>query len=188
MNVENNFWYEQENILFRSSPKKLKELMDSYRLYKSLYTSHKKDIRLNPLIGCKIGPNLYLGNYIFASDASLLTTLGVTHILNAAREVPNYFNYDSPFQYLQLNMIDNPKEDATRFFAVSKEFIDNAIEDNGIVLIHCKAGISRSVTILISYLMSKFNITAKDALKIVRENRPQVNPNYGFMKQLGLTM
>jgi len=55
-------------------------------------------------------------------------------------------------------------------------------------LIHCKAGISRSVTILISYLMLKFNITAKDALKIVRENRPQVNPNYGFMKQLGLTM
>jgi protein-tyrosine phosphatase len=53
------------------------------------------------------------------------------------------------------------------------------------VLVHCHAGVSRSSTIVISYLMRKYiNFSLNDALKFVKSKRPIIKPNKGFMKQL----
>jgi protein-tyrosine phosphatase len=131
--------------------------------------------------GCMVYPNIYLGNAKFASDIDLLKSLGITHIINAAIETPNYF---TEFKYLHLEMYDGPQENAKRYFQTSKQFIDDALHNNGKVLIHCWAGISRSTTILTYYLMKTLNISLEEALKIIRKCRPIANPNYGFIKQL----
>jgi protein-tyrosine phosphatase len=131
--------------------------------------------------GCMVYPNIYLGNAKFASDIDLLKSLGITHIINSAIEIPNYF---TEFKYLHLEMYDTPQENAKRYFKTSKQFIDDALHDNGKVLIHCRAGVSRSVTILTYYLMKTLNITLEEALKLIRKCRPIANPNYGFIKQL----
>ncbi|KAF2635108.1 hypothetical protein P280DRAFT_474024 [Massarina eburnea CBS 473.64] len=47
-------------------------------------------------------------------------------------------------------------------------------------------GKSRSATCVIAYLMQKHNVSASQALKQVRDARPMVEPNEGFMKQLEL--
>lgn len=49
---------------------------------------------------------------------------------------------------------------------------------------HCFAGVSRSSTIVISYLMKKLNWSFKQALDHVRKQRWVVNPNPGFVRQL----
>lgn len=46
------------------------------------------------------------------------------------------------------------------------------------------AGMSRSVTVAVAYIMSATNLSWKEALKVVRAGRSVANPNLGFQKQL----
>lgn len=46
------------------------------------------------------------------------------------------------------------------------------------------AGISRSSTAVIAYLMHNFEMTLSNALQLVREARPAAKPNEGFLNQL----
>lgn len=52
------------------------------------------------------------------------------------------------------------------------------------VLVHCLAGMSRSATIVIAYLLATTPMTAEEATEFVRSKRRIVRPNYGFTKQL----
>lgn len=52
------------------------------------------------------------------------------------------------------------------------------------VLVHCLAGMSRSATIVIAYLIATTPMTAGEATEFVRSKRRIVRPNYGFTKQL----
>lgn len=53
-----------------------------------------------------------------------------------------------------------------------------------IFLIHCNLGISRSSSILIGYLISKYKLCLYSAFKYVKDKRLQIAPNYSFLKQL----
>lgn len=46
------------------------------------------------------------------------------------------------------------------------------------------AGMSRSVTVAVAYIMSVTSLNWKEALKVVRVGRAVANPNFGFQKQL----
>jgi hypothetical protein len=46
------------------------------------------------------------------------------------------------------------------------------------------AGMSRSVTVAVAYIISTTNLSWKDALKVVRVGRAVANPNIGFQQQL----
>lgn len=61
---------------------------------------------------------------------------------------------------------------------------DEGITQNRGVLIHCLAGVSRSVTVTIAYLISALNMTLNEAYDFVKQRKPSVNPNLNFMGQL----
>ena len=46
------------------------------------------------------------------------------------------------------------------------------------------AGISRSVTLTIAYIMAHFNLTMQNAYQYVKDKRPAISPNLNFMGQL----
>ena len=52
------------------------------------------------------------------------------------------------------------------------------------VLLSSAAGISRSSTIVVSYLMTELNYGALKALSFLRSRHSQAFPNTGFLKQL----
>ena len=62
--------------------------------------------------------------------------------------------------------------------------LDEGITQNRGVLIHCLAGVSRSVTVTIAYLISALNMTLNEAYDFVKQRKPSVNPNLNFMGQL----
>lgn len=61
---------------------------------------------------------------------------------------------------------------------------DSVKSEGGRVLVHCFAGISRSATICIAYLMLTENLSMHQALEFTRRLRPCVSPNFNFMGQL----
>jgi len=61
---------------------------------------------------------------------------------------------------------------------------DEARSNQKGVLVHCLAGVSRSVTITVAYLMYKMNLSLNDAFNLVRSRKANVAPNFHFMEQL----
>jgi protein-tyrosine phosphatase len=62
-------------------------------------------------------------------------------------------------------------------------FIKDGIRKGG-VLVHCFAGVSRSTSCVLAYLMKEKKMPFWEALNLVRQRRPIVCPNVGFMRQL----
>ena len=52
------------------------------------------------------------------------------------------------------------------------------------VLVHCLAGVSRSVTVTVAYLMSSMSLSLNDAYDYVKRCKPNISPNFNFMGQL----
>ena len=52
------------------------------------------------------------------------------------------------------------------------------------MLVHCAQGISRSATLVISYMVRHMDLTLKAALNRVRVRRSVAHPNSDFMRQL----
>jgi protein-tyrosine phosphatase len=66
-----------------------------------------------------------------------------------------------------------------RKFKECIDFIKSATI-NGKILVHCFAGVSRSATVVIAYLMQEHGLTYHAAMKLVKSKRPFINPNEGF--------
>ena len=49
--------------------------------------------------------------------------------------------------------------------------LDEALSQNCGVLVHCLAGVSRSVTVTVAYLMQKLHLSLNDAYDLVRKYR-----------------
>lgn len=58
------------------------------------------------------------------------------------------------------------------------------LRQKGVVLVHCNAGVSRSSSIVIGYLMQREGLSFEDAYSQVKLARPSVHPNPGFYQQL----
>jgi len=53
------------------------------------------------------------------------------------------------------------------------------------VLVHCRAGVSRSATVVIAYLIAYHGYSLHDAFFLARSHRSVVTPNLGFLEKLG---
>ena len=63
-------------------------------------------------------------------------------------------------------------------------FAEDARQKQEGVLIHCLAGISRSVTITLAYIMHSLNLDLNEAFECVKRKRANISPNFNFMGQL----
>ncbi|KAG7236775.1 hypothetical protein INR49_000238, partial [Caranx melampygus] len=61
--------------------------------------------------------------------------------------------YEGEFEYLRLTVEDSLAADIRACFSTAISFIDSVKQSGGRVLVHCQAGISRSATICLAYLM-----------------------------------
>jgi hypothetical protein len=50
--------------------------------------------------------------------------------------------------------------------------------------VHCMAGVSRSASVVIGYLMWRDSLSFDQSLQAVKAVRPFIKPNQGFVKQL----
>ncbi|ETO35988.1 hypothetical protein RFI_01070, partial [Reticulomyxa filosa] len=158
---------------------------------------------------------LYLGDAKSSAEGYIFKDLRLTHVVNtASRDVTNYFqditilsndfkdDFDNTtleylnqtkISYCNIEINDSQDVDIKQYF---EKFLNSSVSPfflslvnffhEGKVLVHCAAGISRSSTIVIAYLMKKLDLLLFDAMEYVKKCRPNISPNIGFFCQLML--
>ncbi|XP_076829103.1 dual specificity protein phosphatase 19b [Brachyhypopomus gauderio] len=140
-----------------------------------------QDLSLDLQVGV-VAPFLLLSSQDVANDIETLRRFKVTHVLNVAYGVENVF--PDLFTYRTVTMLDLPDTDLTTYFPQCFEFIDQARQQGGVVLLHCNAGVSRSASVAIGYLMTEQKMPFEEAFNRVKLARPTIRPNPGFLNQL----
>lgn len=131
------------------------------------------------IIDAVIDGQIYIGNLAAAKSIDLRRQFGITHLLSVCQDFPP----EGP-NHLIISVQDYEYDDILIHLPGACRFIQNTVESGGRVLVHCHMGISRSATVIAAYLMSSRQISVQKAIAIIKKARPQIQPNYGFIKSL----
>jgi hypothetical protein len=127
----------------------------------------------------EILPNLFVGSVESAQYLKDLKTVGITHIIVAADGLNAKF--PGNFEYFKTELIDSIAEDIIPTIHMCTGFIHGALSnEKNKVLVHCRAGISRSTSIVIGYLMFTMNIDYDEAFNFVKSKHHETQPNQGY--------
>jgi len=135
----------------------------------------------------EILPGLLLGPFQASKSLELLHSLRVTHIV-CIRDVKEAFSvkprFPETFRYLVLDVEDNEEQNLIRLFPQANAFIQEALSQNGRVLVHCNGGISLSPAFVVMFVMQHYHLSWEDALHLVQNRRYCISPNGGFLTQI----
>ena len=131
----------------------------------------------------KVDENLYVTDVCGANNLHELKRLGIKRIVAIGdwSEQVCYKKFGG-IEYLPIVIDDSEHEDISIYFNSTNDFIVNS---PGPVLVHCWAGISRSVTIAIAHLMISKGKSYLSAFYQIQKVRPFIKPNIGFIDALG---
>jgi len=124
---------------------------------------------------------LFIGNLRASKNRDFLDQHGITHVLTVANDIEPEF--PKRYIYKTINVDDSTEDDLSRYFEKCIKFIEKG-RKAGAVLVHCHAGISRSPSIAIAYLMYKDKLSYDEALARIKARDELIEPNTGFATQL----
>lgn len=129
-----------------------------------------------------------VGNYA-TQDSDVLDILEIKTVISALSE-EEYADYElskeklPDIEWHRLVIDDDVEERISTYFFDAHKIIRDSVADGKNVMVHCAAGISRSATLVIAYLMIENGWTMREAYNYVKRKRTIIEPNIGFMKQL----
>lgn len=139
------------------------------------------DTAPDKVAACILDEFLYLGSQDCV-DVETIHNLNITHILSVGIATPD--GTWNEVTSLYVSCLDLPETNLTKIWSTSNAFITAAKEQNGKVLVHCNAGVSRSTSVVIGYLIIVCGFRFDEAYDLVKSRRNCVRPNDGFLKQL----
>lgn len=129
-----------------------------------------------------------IGNYS-TNDDDILSEINIKVVISALteEEYEDYMIGEQDFhniEWIRLVIDDDKDEKISQYFFEVHNIINKALVENKNVIVHCAAGISRSSSLVIAYLMIENRWSYEEAYNYVRSKRSIINPNIGFVKQL----
>jgi len=124
----------------------------------------------------KIIDNLYIGS-LEEAESKFYDV-----IMNLSNKILKPKNSETIL--IDIPMIDDEEFPICNYFDYTYCIIDTALKKKQKIIINCRAGISRSVTVVCSYLMSKFDMDFFEAMELISKKRKIADPNSGFVQQL----
>lgn len=143
-------------------------------------SSPSEEILTNECLS-KIVEGVYISDCGTASSLEVLQAHGITHVISLGRfdeHLAYYVQYDS-ITYMPIFVDDDPDVSIHTHFDSCVDFMKNKR-----VLVHCYAGVSRSVAIVLVYLMRVYNMKYDTAMTTIVRRRPCINVNEGFLQQV----
>ncbi|KAI9511421.1 protein-tyrosine phosphatase-like protein [Russula earlei] len=127
---------------------------------------------------------LYLGSISAVLDPSILKEHDIHHLVQVL-DVPWLpASEKDGFECYRLDILDLESQDLKPHLEDAVEDIDSALRRGRNVLVHCQQGVSRSAAIVIAYLICKRGMSFDSAITFVRQRRPCIKPNSGFVRCL----
>ncbi|CAF0815907.1 unnamed protein product [Didymodactylos carnosus] len=126
---------------------------------------------------------LFLGNFQHALDVELLEQLKIGHILNVCDFKLSEKIYEK-FKVIEIPLMDATYVNIKQHFDRTNALLHDIFLKKERCLVHCAAGVSRSATIVLAYLMKYHHETLELAFHSLMDKRPQIFPNEGFLLQL----
>jgi protein-tyrosine phosphatase len=129
-----------------------------------------------------------IGNYA-TKESDFLEELNIKVVISALTE-EEYEDYmiakeDFPnIDWHRLVVDDDKDEKISQYFFDIHKTINDAVSKNKNIIVHCAAGMSRSATLVIAYLMIENRWKYEETYDFVKKRRPIIDPNIGFVKQL----
>ena len=134
--------------------------------------------RQNPSV---LTDQLYLAAYAGISHKKL-SDLDITCIINATLELPTMAS--QKHDAMQIAVEDRVASNLYVYFEMVADKIHSVHRSGGKVMVYCRAGMSRSASLCIAYFMRHKDMNLEDAFNYVKQCRPIIHPNVGFMRQL----
>lgn len=133
-----------------------------------------------------IHDDLYLGDYSDASDTNGLQKLNIKHVVNMAKECSIVHPDTSGINVQNYGIVDHSDENNIKAAALmASQYIYECInKKKEKVIVNCRAGVSRSATVVVTYLMQFEGMPYSKAFMFVKEQRPFISPNLGFIRFL----
>lgn len=123
----------------------------------------------------QVHPRIWIGTADSAVDGETLGNCEINVVLNMAIEC-DYKLVDPKIRLIKIG-IDDGRLSNVGVFEKAAEVIANALSEDENILVHCAAGVSRSCTAVVSYLMLYKGMGWAESLEVLREARPCVNPH-----------
>lgn len=154
-----------------------------------------------------MSPHLYVGTLEHANNAELLKDTSITAILTLTegdldKKVLSVYK-KRKMLHMHLPMNDEPKENIQSKLQEAYQFIHDIILDGGKVLVHCREGTSRAITVVMYYYLARLyatnyhkskkimmrlldpgNPNLMEIAKFIKGRRPCALPNIGYAYQL----
>lgn len=122
----------------------------------------------------EILPSLYLCGAGVAIPV-FLEKLGITCVINAAPELPDTplpeSTDDRSIFLFKVPVLDKSDINISDYFDEVADLIEHNRQTNGRTMVHCVAGVSRSASLVLAYLMKYMRMYLKDAFELVRSAR-----------------
>jgi hypothetical protein len=132
----------------------------------------------------QITDNIYIGNLSTSNNIKLLKEKGITHILSCTSHYTPL--YPDDFTYKHIHAYDTLDYNLYEHFDESNQFMLKGTSNDNKIYVHCMYGASRSVALVIAFLIKQNNSTVEYVLNMIKNKRYVANPNATFMKQLYL--
>lgn len=120
--------------------------------------------------------NIFVGDIFSTNNKQLLMQLNC--IISLVDNVYHHNNID----YLTLPIEDKCDKNILPLCEKAYEYIIK--NNNKNILVHCMAGGSRSVSIILYYIMKKYKKTFEEAYNFMNTKHNNMNVNKGFISQL----
>merc|ERR1712223_1091905 len=114
----------------------------------------------------EVFPGIIIGNGTSATSPSFLQDRKITHVLNAAEG-----SKALGIKFLGLKLPDTPQSNIGRYFPMVANFIEEALEEGGVVLVNCLMGVSRSATCVLAFLCLRRGMSIEQAVTTMRIER-----------------
>ncbi len=124
-------------------------------------------------------------NYPAPNRPKIRYILSILEAPDRQPKVPE--GHESEFVLKLIILRDRADNDLLQILEEACDFIKSSLSHNdGGVLVHCQKGVSRSVSVVIAFVMEEMDLDYDTAFRYVRGGRSQARPNAGFEKQLQL--
>ena len=136
----------------------------------------------------EIGPGLFVGSAADAACAPNLHSAGISLVVNATADIPNFFEgQPGAPEYVRVPILDVPGATFRNHLQETKAALAKIKEvrgRGGQVLVHCLMGASRSVTVACLAVMEATGCSAKEAYATAQDKRCPARINVSFMQDL----